>query len=122
LFAITPRVTIAGVVATLGGFVNLWVYNGLKRRFARTNQITGLRATLSLLYRGNISAAAGEFVNTVLFIGIAFWGILPNLAEAILGGWVVKVAVGFFGMPVLAAGRRLIQWRQRSDPVTAFSS
>jgi uncharacterized integral membrane protein (TIGR00697 family) len=100
ILGVTPRITAAGTVATLGSFVNVWA-------FSRLTRIGSAFMKLDLV-RGNLATAVGELVNSFLFILIGYYGVLPNLMAAIIVTWLSKVAVAFLGMPVLAIGRSML--------------
>lgn len=110
LFGITPRVTLAGVLATLGSFTNVWVFAALRRHAGKGRRAPsdGAMKDGAIFLHGTIAAAVGEFVNTAIFLTVAFSGILPDLWNAIMVAWIVKVIIGTSAMPILVIGRRIL--------------
>lgn len=64
-----------------------------------------------LWWRNTASTAVSQLLDTTIFITVAFYGLWPNLGAAILGQYVVKVAVAVLDTPLVyaavAAARRL---------------
>lgn len=111
---ITPRVMIAGCLATLGGFLNAWLYAWMTEKVARgSDQEGGASGVWIFCAKSNFSTSVGQLLNTALFMTVAFAGILPNVWLAIIVVWVLKVLAAFVGVPFLVAGRRLYVWRER---------
>lgn len=50
--------------------------------------------------RNNLSTMASQLVDTVIFIGFAFWGIVPHVEKMIFGQYVVKVLIALAETPV----------------------
>lgn len=74
----------------------------------RKQQGEAAKNDFTVFVHGTVAAAVGEFVNTAIFLTIAFAGVLPNLWSAILAAWIVKVIVGTLAMPILVTGRRIL--------------
>lgn len=105
LFATTPRVTIAALVAAIGAFVDIWFYEWLRDRFRKSKD----EAAPYLWFRNNLSTWIGQSVNTALFFTIALYGVLPNLGSIILSAIAIKVAIAILDTPILYAAKRV--WR-----------
>lgn len=113
LFEVTPRVTLAGWVATAGAFANVWLFRALlewKRRGREAEP--RVRGTGQFLVRSALSTGTAQLVNTALFIGVAFMGRLENIGTVILVGWLCKLSVMALALPVLPCGRWLMQRRR----------
>jgi uncharacterized integral membrane protein (TIGR00697 family) len=50
--------------------------------------------------RNNLSTMASQLVDTVIFIGLAFWGTVPHLEKMILGQYVIKVLIAWAETPL----------------------
>ncbi|HYI63604.1 MAG TPA: queuosine precursor transporter [Allosphingosinicella sp.] len=93
IFGRVPRITIASMAAYwVGEFVNSFVV--AKMKIASDGRRMGLRFILSTVL--------GQACDTVIFVGIAFVGILPwsVMPEVILSAWAVKVAWEIVALPL----------------------
>ena len=72
-----------------------------------------------LWFRFVTSTIIGEGVNTLIFFGIAFWGILPtsNLIQSILMGWALKTGVEVILLPVTYP---LVRWLKKVEGVDYY--
>jgi len=90
LYSVTPRITIAAIIASLGAFVDVWIYQKIREWAIKRESSLG-----SLVIRNNISTFIGQTVNTVLFFGIALYGVVPNIVDIILGAvffkWIIAL-------------------------------
>jgi uncharacterized integral membrane protein (TIGR00697 family) len=50
--------------------------------------------------RNNLSTIASQLVDTVIFIGFAFWGTVPHVGKMILAQYVVKVLIALAETPI----------------------
>jgi uncharacterized integral membrane protein (TIGR00697 family) len=110
VFASGPRVAIASVFALFVGDVfNSYVLAKLKVWFS--GKLMWLRFIVATI--------ASEGINTILFFGIAFFGIWTNsvLTVAILAGWVFKCTVQFALLP---ATYPLVRWLKKVENVDYF--
>jgi hypothetical protein len=53
--------------------------------------------------RNNLSTMTSQLVDTVIFIGLAFWGTVPHLGKMILGQYLVKVLIALLDTPLFYA-------------------
>ncbi len=53
--------------------------------------------------RNNLSTMTSQLVDTVIFIGLAFWGTVPHLGAMILGQYVVKIVIALLETPLFYA-------------------
>jgi queuosine precursor transporter len=99
LFTVTPRITVAAIVSAVGGFICVWLFSLMKKRFRR--------GVTALLLRNWISTATGNGVNSMMFFAIAFYGILPNdvLGQIMVSAIVVKATLGILDFPFIWLAR-----------------
>jgi len=93
IFSSSPKIAIAGLLAVLvGDFCNSYTLAKMK--------VWNKGNHLWLRFVG--STVVGEGVNTLIFYGVALYGILPNrvLLASILIGWVGKTLVEVVMLPV----------------------
>ncbi len=50
--------------------------------------------------RNNLSTIASQLIDSVIFIGLAFWGTVPHVGEMILGQYAVKVLIALLDTPL----------------------
>lgn len=98
LFSTTPRITIAAIAASGGAFLDIFIYEKIKK----------MTKGKHLWFRNNISTMVGQSVNTFLFFVIALYGVLPNIWEIILFAIAVKIMIAAFDTPILYFTRRFI--------------
>jgi len=53
--------------------------------------------------RNNLSTMTSQLIDSVIFIGIAFWGVVPYLGQMILGQYIVKVVIALLDTPLFYA-------------------
>lgn len=90
VFQVSPRIAFASMVAyILAQFVNILVYDHIKK----------ITEGQFLWLRDNLSNITGQFVDSILFFSIAFFGILPTdiLIQSITAGYIIKLTVGIIG-------------------------
>jgi uncharacterized integral membrane protein (TIGR00697 family) len=93
IFSSTPKIAIAGLLAVVvGDFCNSYTLAKIKI----------LNQGKHLWLRFVVSTIVGEGLNTVIFYGIALYGVLPNhlLLQSILMGWTAKTLVEVVMLPV----------------------
>lgn len=108
------RVWLGGAVAyLLSQYLDLWSFLAL-RFLGRGKFALTLRAWLGML--------AGQLIDTVIFITIAFYGTVP-LISAIIGQYSIKVIFAFFAAPLVSlaviVGRRLVDDDPTAQPDAA---
>jgi uncharacterized integral membrane protein (TIGR00697 family) len=87
----TSRIILASFVAYLASqFHDVWAFHFWKRA-------TGNR---HLWLRNNLSTAVSQFIDSFLFIFIAFYGVMP-LWPLIMGQWAVKFAISILDTPLV---------------------
>ncbi len=89
----TNRIIIASLVAyIISQYTDVWVFSRLK---AMTNG-------RFLWLRNNGSTALSQLIDSVIFISIAFYGVMP-LFELIIGQWVIKLLIALLDTPIAYA-------------------
>ena len=98
----TPRIWIGGILAYgTSTFLNVTIFSRLKAR-----EGSGL-----LWLRAGVASVLSQIVDTLIFIGVAFYGVFP-IGELLLGQMLAKVVLSAVLVPPLvtlfvALGRRL---------------
>jgi len=102
----TSRIIVASFIAYLvSQFHDVYVFHFLKR-------ITQGR---HLWLRNNLSTAISQFIDSVLFITIAFYGTMP-VWPLIMGQWVVKLAIALLDTPVFYFAVWMLHQRTGAPP------
>jgi len=87
----TARIIVASFVAYLvSQFHDVWAFHFWKK-------ITKDR---HLWLRNNLSTAVSQFLDSFIFIMIAFYGVMP-VWPLILGQWVIKMSIALLDTPVI---------------------
>lgn len=87
----TTRIIIASFAAYLiSQFHDVWFFHELKKMTHEKH----------LWLRNNLSTALSQFIDSFIFITIAFVGVMP-IWPLILGQWVVKLVIAFLDTPVV---------------------
>jgi len=97
VFGLVPRITLASLVAYLcSQYHDVWA-------FAFWRKITGEK---HLWLRNNLSTISSQAIDSVIFIGIAFIGVVPLevLWSMILGQWIVKWLIAVAETPLCYLG------------------
>ena len=94
LFIGAPRIALASMVGyILVQYFNVWIYDLIHAKTGRK----------LLWLRDTIANFTGQFLDSILFFSIAFYGIIPIpvLLQTMLAGFAIKVIVGLMGTPIL---------------------
>jgi len=67
--------------------------------------------------RNNLSTIASQFVDTTIFITLAFWGTVPHLGKMIVSQYLVKVLIALLDTPLFYALTR----QRSSDGYTGYA-
>jgi uncharacterized integral membrane protein (TIGR00697 family) len=93
VLGMTPRIIMASLTAyVLSQFYDVWLYNLLKDRTRGRH----------LWLRNNLATILSQLLDSVVFIAVAFWGVMP-LCPLIIGQWAVKAAVALCDTPLVYA-------------------
>ena len=93
VLGMTPRIIVASLAAyVFSQFHDVWLYTLLKDRMRGRH----------LWLRNNAATLLSQLIDTVMFITIAFYGVLP-LWPLIAGQWLVKAMLALCGTPLVYA-------------------
>ena len=96
----TTRIIVASFIAYLiSQFHDVWAFHFWKR----------MSNDRHLWLRNNLSTIASQFLDSFIFITIAFYGMIP-IWPLIWGQWVIKIAIALFDTPVVY----LVVWAIRN--------
>jgi hypothetical protein len=91
VLALTPRIVLASMVAYLiSQHHDVWSFHFWKK----------VTKGKHLWVRNNASTIVSQFLDSVIFIAIAFYGVFPIL-HLILGQWVVKIIIALIDTPFM---------------------
>jgi hypothetical protein len=103
VFGFAPRVIAASMIAYLASqHHDVWAYAFWRKK-------TGGR---HMWLRNNVSTISSQGIDTLIFITLAFYGLVPNsvLLQMIVGQYVIKILIAILDTPfiylALAAARR----------------
>ena len=102
----TPRIWLGGILAYgISTFLNVTIFSRLKS--SEGSRLLWLRA--------GIASVLSQIVDTLIFIGVAFYGVFP-IAELLMGQMIAKVVLSAVLVPpavylFVALGRRLDEAR-----------
>lgn len=89
ILAQTPRIILASVIAYLvSQHFDVWYFETLK----------SLTAGRHLWLRNNLSTVSSQLIDSVIFISIAFYGLVP-IIPLILGQWAIKCIIALIDTP-----------------------
>jgi uncharacterized integral membrane protein (TIGR00697 family) len=95
----TSRIIIGSVAAYLvSQFHDVWMFHVLKKAFN----------SRYLWLRNNVSTIISQFIDSFIFITIAFYGVVP-IWPLILGQWIVKLGIAVLDTPVVYLLVRLLK-------------
>ncbi|MBT7337536.1 queuosine precursor transporter, partial [Candidatus Peregrinibacteria bacterium] len=61
--------------------------------------------------RNNGSTVISQFLDSIIFFGIAFYGVVPNIWSLILTGYVAKLIVALLDTPFIYLSYKILQKR-----------
>ena len=103
----TSRIIIASLIAYLiSQFHDVWLFHILKKKTDGKH----------LWLRNNASTAVSQFIDSSIFITIAFYGIMP-IWPLIFGQWVIKMTIAIIDTPIVYMLVNLL--RRRTSTATA---
>ena len=113
IFYQSIRISVASLVAlALSNFLDVVIFSKLKKRFK----------TVGLWFRNNLSNIVSLFIDTVVFMSLAFYALDQSvsnniifLSGIILPYWFLKSVVSAFGTPLVYWGVKWLRTPDRSD-------
>ena len=99
----TPRIVFASLVAYfISQTHDVWSFHFWKKK---TNG-------KHLWWRNNVSTITSQIIDTVVFIGVAFWGVLPGsvLIGMMLSQYAIKVGIALADTPFCYL---LVRWLKK---------
>jgi uncharacterized integral membrane protein (TIGR00697 family) len=112
LFLVTPRVTIAAIMAAMGGFISVAIFSFMKQRSPKG------RANLAI--RNFVSMVVGNSFNSVIFLLVAAYGEMTNQAlfDAILAAVFAKLVMAILATPFMFVACRIRAQCMQSEKQT----
>jgi hypothetical protein len=101
IFGLSIRITVASWIAFLiCSNIDAWIFDRLKKRFIEREKACRCRTMANpwIWLRSSASDAVNLMLDSVIFVTIAFAGILP-LAPLIIGQLITKTFIGFIDNP-----------------------
>lgn len=99
LFAAIPRIIIASLIAYLvAQNFDIWFYHYIRTKTKGKY----------LWLRNNGSTLVSQLIDSILFFGIAFYGVVPNVLSLILTGYFAKLIVALFDTPFIYLSYKLL--------------
>ena len=106
VFGMSLRVFIGGTIAyVIAQHFDVWFYHFL-------HQKTGDKY---LWIRNNGSTAISQLIDTVIFVSIAFYGIMPNIMSVLIVGYISKLCIAFLDTPFMYLSKRITPLDHRSS-------
>jgi len=91
VLALTPRITVASFIAyIISQNHDVWAYHFWKKKTKGKY----------LWFRNNMSTISSQFIDTIIFVTIAFYGVFPIL-PLIIGQWTVKLIIALIDTPFM---------------------
>ncbi|CCO23466.1 queuosine precursor transporter [Maridesulfovibrio hydrothermalis] len=104
----TPRIILASLVAYLVSQTHdVWLFHLLRR-------ITG---GSHLWLRNNVSTVVSQFIDSTIFVTIAFYGVMP-VTDIILGQWLAKIVIAMIDTPFVYLGVSILRPKTKLAPAT----
>lgn len=98
VFGTSLRIFIGSVLAYLvAQHFDVWFYHF----------VHGKTGGKFLWLRNNLSTGVSQFIDSVIFFTIAFYGVVPNLVEMILVGYVIKLGIAAIDTPFMYLSKRI---------------
>ena len=95
----TPRLIVASIMAYfVGQFHDIWAFHFWKKKTKGKH----------LWLRNNFSTITSQFLDSLIFFTIAFYGVFP-LLPLIISGYLIKVGIAILDTPIMYAARWYFQ-------------
>jgi uncharacterized integral membrane protein (TIGR00697 family) len=100
IFAFAPRIVLGSLIAyIISQTWDIWIFHLLKEKMSNKH----------LWLRNNVSTITSQFIDSFLFVTIAFYGILPAIIPYALGLWVLKVLVALIDTPFIYLSYKVLK-------------
>ncbi|QOR35153.1 queuosine precursor transporter [Clostridium sp. 'deep sea'] len=99
IFGFLPRIALASVIAyVISQTHDVWVFDKLKKRMPN-----------KLWLRNNVSTIISQFLDTVIFTFIAFWGVMPThiVLEIFFVTYIMKFVVAALDTPFIYFAKKI---------------
>lgn len=99
IFGLMPRIALGSLIAyVVSNLHDIWAFDFWKRKKPGRN---------SLWLRNNLSTFVSQFIDTLLFTLIAFWGVYPSsvLVQIMISTYLLKWVVAVFDTPFMYLAR-----------------
>jgi conserved hypothetical integral membrane protein len=94
----TWRIALASFVAYgISQNLDVWLFHFIKEK-------TGGK---KLWLRNNLSTMISQFVDTIIFFPIAFFGVMPEIVQVMITAYIIKLIVAFFDTPFMYLGKMI---------------
>lgn len=108
VFGTSLRIFIASIIAyVIAQHFDVWFYHFL-------HQKTGDKF---LWIRNNFSTGISQFIDSVLFFSIAFYGVIPNLFALMMTGYVMKLCIALLDTPFMYWSKKMTPLDHREKDV-----
>ena len=100
-FGLVPRIVLGGLIAYLASQMHdVWAFHFWRKKTANKH----------LWLRNNASTIVSQFIDTVIFVSIAFYGTVPiSIFFSLLWGqYLIKLVIAAIDTPLVYAARRWI--------------
>ena len=91
IVGMTPRIILGSIAAYIISQLNdVWLFHFIKEKTGQKH----------LWLRNNISTTISQFIDSVVFITIAFYGVMP-IWPLVFGQWMVKMVIAIADTPIV---------------------
>lgn len=98
VFDTSLRIFIASIIGyVVSQNLDVWLFH-------KISEVTGGKF---LWLRNNLSTIVSQFVDSILFFSIAFYGVLPNWFEVAIVGYVAKLLIALLDTPFLYLTKKI---------------
>ncbi len=99
IFSYVPRIAAGSFVAYLiSQTFDVWFFHKMKDAMSGRH----------LWARNTVSTIVSQGIDSVIFLSIAFYGVLPNFWGVVLTTWVIKVSLAVIDTPFIYLARRFL--------------
>ena len=100
IFSFTPRLVIGSMIAYLiSQHYDVWIFHHLKSKFKGKH----------LWLRNNFSTTTSQVLDTSIFVIIAFYGVIPNFLELLVGACILKIIIALIDTPFIYLSYKIIK-------------